>query len=288
MGQKAFVLCLYFFAYIFPPPVFATISLTISNFETHPDYYSVDALVDGIATSSACYVQAAFTATSSARYFGQTWSSNDNWFQYQSSPSTDFVVANFPRLNNGQTVKILIKPDLSDRDYQGPDTYILKLKRYTGQSSSAAGESNVLTVNLTDIPPLSQTPSPTTDITPSATPILTSTPPSTIYPTSTPSPNPSLSKTPTPTPTKVAIVTQISAPTPSHISSISSQLDVLSSSTDSSDIPAIPTPETQDTLNPIDKPGRTSPKSVITIGIALLGVGLAFLGLRLKYLVSKR
>jgi len=77
--------------------------------------------------------------------------------------------------------QIKIKNNPEDSDYKGPGDYVLKAKRYTGQSSSAAGESNSLTISL-------------------------------ISPTPTPSPTPTASPTPKPTATTTSKV--IATPTP--------------------------------------------------------------------------
>ena len=130
--------------------VYASINLSISNLQKTDDYYSLDAVVSGIASSSACYVQAMFTAPGDPHYFGFTWSSTGSWFNYVSSPSPDFIKANFIKLENDKSVKILVKPDFSDPDYKGQGDYLLKLRRYTGGSSSSAGESNSLTINLSE------------------------------------------------------------------------------------------------------------------------------------------
>lgn len=188
----------FLFVFLFPKSVYATISLEISNVEKGESSYSLDAKLSGISASSNCYVQMAITAPDDPHYFGQTWSPKGEWFKYISSPTKEYIKEYFIKLENDQTTKILFNTDPEDSDYKGPGEYLVKLKRYTGESSSSAGESNALTFTIAD-----PTPSPTS--TPTGTP--TSTPTSTPTQTSTPTPT----KTPTPTPTKTP--TQINTPT---------------------------------------------------------------------------
>lgn len=185
-------------------PVHGAISLEISNLEKNDDYYSLTATVNGIASSSACYIQIALTSTSANRYFGKTWSSKGEWFSYLSSPEKDFIKQNFIKLDNGQSVKILFNTDLEDPDYKGSGEYSVKLKRYTGESTSPAGESNSLTFTI-------QEPTPVPTSVSTATPAFSPTP--TPTPTATPTSTKTPTISPTNTPTKTITLTQTISPT---------------------------------------------------------------------------
>ncbi|KKT81171.1 MAG: hypothetical protein UW80_C0056G0005 [Microgenomates group bacterium GW2011_GWC1_44_9] len=111
--------------------------------------------------------------------------------------------------------------------YTGPGEYYLKLKRYTGESTSGT-YSDTLSITLSEVTP-SPEPTPTsTPATPSlttATPTVTNTPTSqptstpikTNIPTKTPSPTPTPTKTPTPRPIASATPTKTITPSSSVI-----------------------------------------------------------------------
>lgn len=195
-------LFLFLFVILSPKNVLAAISLNISDAEKGESYYFLNANLSGISTSSACYVQVAITAPESPHYFGKTWSSKGDWFTYISSPTKEYIKENFIRLENDTPTKILFNSDPDDGDYKGPGEYLVKLKRYTGESSSSAGESNSLTFTIVDPTP---TPTPTTEIISTPTSTITTTP----------------IQTSTPTPTKTPIKTPASTPTPTRTSTLS-------------------------------------------------------------------
>ncbi len=189
-----------------PGSVSASINFTIENPIMEGDYYIVDTTLSGISSSSA-YLFGVFTNTSSPNYFGSTWGQKETWVDYQSFDK-DFIISNFPIIQKDISQKIWIKPDYLDSGYKGPGEYFLKLRRYTGSSDNSAGDSNVLTVHLTEplITPTS-TPSPTSTLSITVTPTVVEG--SQATPTKTPTPTAIPTKTPTPTPQKT------STPTPS-------------------------------------------------------------------------
>ena len=211
--------CFVFF--LFPKISHAAISLTISNPQKQDSFYSVEALVSGIASSSACFVQVVLTAPDSPHYFGQTWGTKGEWFKYQSSPESSFIKDNFIELKNDQSVKILFNSDPEDKDYLGPGSYLLKLKRYTGNSSSSAGESNSLTVDISDPLVPTSTSAPTSTQTPTSTPTPTA--------ASTPSNPPT--RTPTPNATHTSVPTRVSQPKPTIIATASAAPKILGETT---------------------------------------------------------
>jgi len=220
-------LFLFFCVFLFPKSIFATISLNISNIEKSESSYSLDASISGLSSSSNCYVQIAITAPSAPHYFGQTWSPKGEWFKYISSPAKEYITEYFVKLENDQIAKILFNTDPEDEDYKGPGEYLVKLNRYTGGSSSPAGDSNSLTLNISD-------PTPTQELVIVATETPTGT--STTAPTSTPTPTPTKTPTPTPTitPTKTPTTTKTITPT----KLISSSSAVLGESTNSASLSA--------------------------------------------------
>lgn len=186
---------------LFPQSVSAAITLSISDIEKKDDYYLVTASVSGLASGSACFVEVALTAPGDPHYFGQTWSPKGEWFKYLSSPEKDFIKDSFVPLSNDQPTKVMFKNDIEDPDYKGPGEYLLKLKRFTGGSTSPAGESNSLPLTLSDIL-ITPSPSPTDSPTPtvSPTPTAITSPTSTTTPTPTQTPTKTPTKTPTPHP----------------------------------------------------------------------------------------
>ncbi len=191
------------------PKTVSAISFTIENPVREGDYFIVDASISGITAASA-YVQGMFTSSTSSNFFGFTWGQKEDWVEYQSSTTKDFITANFPILLKNNPQKIWIRPNYTDSGFKGSGDYYLKLKRYTGSSDGDSGESNTLTVYL--LSPALPTDSPT----PSPSPTNTPEPTITLAPTRTPTPTPLK----TPTPTVIASATRQSSslsPTPTSI-----------------------------------------------------------------------
>lgn len=122
-------------------------------------------------TTSNYFLQGTLRAVDSSKYFGETYG-RTSWIDYLSSPDKEFITSNFymTDVQNASwsgTLKMRYKVD--DQVYKGPGSYELKLRRFTGNSSNAAGESNVMTITLTEPLPLpSPTPVPSPTPTPSA------------------------------------------------------------------------------------------------------------------------
>lgn len=149
-----------------------------------------------ISASSNYYLQGLLRSQSSSKYFGETQNNRGDWVDYLSSPEKEYIVSNFYLTDikdatwSGQ-LKLRFK--LDDQSYLGPGPYDLKLRRYTGNSTSSAGESNTLVINLTvPLPTPSPTPTPTPTPTPSPSP--------------SPSPSPTQTSTPTPKPPAPSVV----------------------------------------------------------------------------------
>lgn len=170
-------------------PVFAAISFEISNPVQEGDYYIVDTTLSGISSDSA-YLQGMFTAEGATSYFGFTWGKKGEWVKYDGSVSKEYILENFTVIQKDQNTKIWVKPDFTHTAYKGPGNYLLKLKRYTGNSDGSAGDSNTLSIQLSE-----PTPTPTATSTPTQAPTPTTSPTT----TSTPTPTPAKISTPTPT-----------------------------------------------------------------------------------------
>lgn len=202
MRQSLSLLLPFFFALLFTTSVDA-IEFTVSNPQISGQEIAIDVSLSGVTSSNCpsakCYLQGILRAADSTYYFGETLNNKGVWIDYISSPEKEYITENFFAVEivgsswSGQ-LKVRYKSD--DSRYKGPGTYDLKVRRYTGGSSSSAGEA-ATTVSLTAAIPQS----------PTATP----TPQSTSSPTPTSTPKPTATSTPTPTPTKQA------TPTPSKI-----------------------------------------------------------------------
>lgn len=272
--MKHFFYGVLFFLFLFPSLCYATINLSISGLNPKDDYYEVDAVVSGMSSSSATFVQGMFTKEDATKYFGSTFSRKGEWLGYDGSPEKSFVLENFIELTNDSPQKIFIKPNFQDQNYNGSGKYILKLKRYTA-SGSPSDYSNSLELNLNYITPTETTTpiltqSPTTTIIISTTTLTRSV----ITPTSTPS---KPQTTPTPTATKTPSVT----PPKSIIASISSTITPEVLGTDSADLnlSTIPKSEQATPSTPI-----ISDKNLFLIGILIFSVSGTLLYFRLKNL----
>ena len=222
------------FLLVSPDVVFAAdINLDLLD---QSDYLTINVSISGLERSSCkgttCYLQGMFTSTQgSPKYFGYTFGQSD-WFVYDGSPEKEFIKSNFvpfeTSLEGSWSGVIRLKPDKDDPDYKGPGEYLIKVRRYTGESTGPASDDiNLLTVNLNE-----PTPTPAATNTPSPSPTVLPTP--TKAPTVSITPTQVITKTPTavntPTPTQPT-PTQVSSPLPTPSSGTAEA--VLGESTDS-------------------------------------------------------
>lgn len=145
-----------------------------------------------LSATSNYYLQGVMRAQSSSKYFGETQNLKGEWLDYVSSPEKEFITSNFyftDVQNASWSGMIKLRFKVDDPNYQGPGLYDLKLRRFTGGSTSSAGDSNSLIINL-------------------------SAPLPTASPTS-PSPTPQSSPIPSPTPLISPLSSAMSTPTPS-------------------------------------------------------------------------
>ena len=221
--------------------VFAA-NISISLLE-QSDYFSIGVDISGLEKTTCkdktCYLQGMFTlATGSPKYFGYTFGQND-WFPYVGSPEKEYIKSNFIPFETGPegswsgVVRLSINKD--DPDYKGTGKYLIKIRRYTGESTSAATDDvNQLTVDITETAPL-LTPTPTILNTTTTTPTQTSTPTVTTIPSSAPTRNITASTTISSTPK--------SATTPSQQEDVTNRQSnsekILGDSTDSTQEAAV-------------------------------------------------
>lgn len=214
--------------------VYSTIEFKIDNSITSADEIEVDISLSGLSSASCnegkCYLQGLLSAPGQSGYFGFSQNNQNDWYEYVGSPTTDFIQStffNFEPEEGSWSGKLKIKNNPSDSDYKGPGEYSLSVKRYTGKSTSSAGESNTLTVQLSYVLPTpipTSTPSPTTTPTPfSATPT----------PTSTPTPTPSSTPTPTDQEELIGIVACASTQDQESTQSSNADLFLLNDATES-------------------------------------------------------
>ncbi|MFZ2199849.1 MAG: hypothetical protein WAV40_03620, partial [Microgenomates group bacterium] len=151
-------------------------------------------LTASISATSNYYLQGTIRSQSSSKYFGETQNNKGDWIDYVSSPEKEYIASNFfltDVKNATWSGMIKLRFKLDDPSYLGPGVYDLKLRRYTGNSSSSAGDSNTLTINLTAQAP---TPSPSPTLLPSPSPSPTPKP----SPIPSPKPSPVISPSPSP------------------------------------------------------------------------------------------
>jgi len=199
------------FATIFIPVIFLALAVvdvyavtfTLSNSSSDGEQVTFDVAISGLTSQSCpntkCYLQAAFTQSGTANYFGFTKGQND-WFKYSSSPDTSYIQSTFFAFEPAEgswSGQVTVKIDPDDSGYTGPGTYDIKAWRYTGNSTSYSGPSdNTISANLSR-PVATATPDPTSIPTPSPT-----SSPTTVN--ATPTPTPKTTPKPTTAPAKSA------------------------------------------------------------------------------------
>ena len=199
------------------------------------DFYTIKVDISNLQRTDCkdktCFLQGMFTfATGVVRYFGYTFGQND-WFPYTGSPDSSFIKSNFVPFDTNLEgswsgiIRLSLKKD--DPDYKGSGRYLVKVKRYIGENSSAAtDDSNQLYIEVND---------PTPTQVPTATETSTQTPTPTPSPTASPTPSPTSTKTPTSVPTVQKTPTQ-SPPTSTLLSPTTNTKPSTPSNTNSSSV----------------------------------------------------
>ncbi len=205
--KAAIVFIAFFFFVVFVSKAEAAITFTISNpIVNSDDSIDVDASISGLISSSCsttgCYLQAELRILDESKgFFGYTYNNSGEFIDYfSSSSSTDEIktkLFNFVPVSGAWSGKLKAKNNFNDSNYLGPGQYSLRIRRFSGNSTSpTTSDSNTLTIDLTLAVPTS---------TPTPTPTETPTPDPTNTPTPTKIPTPTLTPTPTKTPTPAPI-----------------------------------------------------------------------------------
>jgi len=211
--------------FLFLPKKVLAAAITISSPSITNDEVTINVSVIDLSSSSCpnikCFLQGMFTqSTSNPQYFGYTQNNFLTWYEYTGSPEQSYIQSTFFYFEPQQATwsgQLKVKNNPQDPDYKGPGDYFLRVRRYTGNSSSSTSEtSNDLTVQLTYMLP---TPIPTeepeedstSESTPTPTPSPTPKPP-TPTPTKKPTPTPKMTPTPTPTPGGEVLGEEIATP----------------------------------------------------------------------------
>lgn len=284
------LLIVFLFIYpFFPSPVFA-VSIMLSNPVSDSDATTLDVTVSGLTQTSCpntrCFLQGMYTLTTANKYFGFTESNDHNWYLYDGSPNPQVireVFFNFTPIEGTWSGQIKVKPDYSDSDYAGPGDYIIRVRRYTGNTDGPTNEkSNDITISLNYS---ATTPTPT----PTPLPSITSTPTSTPVPTNSSSSRSSQSSsiapsTITPTKTPTPKISESSALSPSTSSSLTTiaglEIETIPETSESAilaaedDATASPTPPTEKVLR------RSNRIPLLLAGISLFSVSSLLLVMR--------
>ncbi|SRR5258708_6467281 len=206
MKKVVLVLIVGFLLLLAPKNVLAA-TISISNPTGDDNETTIDIGVSGLASNSCpntqCFLQGMITKpTSNPSYFGFTKNNSDQWIKYIGSPDSGYIKTNFfsfTPVSGSWSGQIKVKNDHDDSSYQGPGDYILRVRRYTGNSSSSTTEtSNDLGITLAYATP---TPTPTPSPSPTASP--------TSVPTATATPMPSRTASPISTPLKTSVPTLV-------------------------------------------------------------------------------
>ncbi len=177
-----------FLLFLFTPTKTLAVDLMISDPLVTGLEISVNA---SLSATANYYLQGTLRSQTSSKYFGETQNGKGDFIDYVSSPEKEYIASNFfvtDVKNASWSGMVKLRFKLDDPNYLGPGIYDLKLRRFTGGSSSSAGESSTIAVNLSVALPI---PSPSPTITASLAPSPSPTPSPTITPTPTPKPSPS-------------------------------------------------------------------------------------------------
>lgn len=180
MRRTLFLVCLYFFAFVFPSPVHATRSLTIAADKATllgDEELHVTASASGFTEGESVYIKGAFVQLGTSNYFGFT-KFEDAWIKNSASSTSQKLIT----IGTWDGM-LSVKSDFTDSGYKGEGEYIFKVGFYVGSSSSVTWSTNSLTVSINEPDP-TITPTPTNTIEPTRTPTPTSgvTPTATISP----------------------------------------------------------------------------------------------------------
>ncbi len=201
--KKAFSYLIFacLFLFVFASEIKSAAKITISNPVVSSDEVTIQVYIEDLTSKN--YLQGMFTkSTSNPSYFGYTQNNIGDWYKYVGDPEKTEIQStffSFTPQDASWSGQLKIKNDTADPDYTGPGDYFLRVRRYTGESSSGptGDPSNDIVVQLSFVLPTptpTETPIPTTapTVTPTINPTPTPTKTSTPAPSKTPSPRPTL------------------------------------------------------------------------------------------------
>lgn len=225
--------------------------------------------------NNICYLFASLQKTVGDAFFGDIQNNQKEWISYRSESNltTDFIKSAFYLVNitdKSWQGSLVLRYDPSSSAYKGPGDYRLSIFRYTGNSSSYAGDPAVYTVALS-APLPTPTPSPSPSPTPSPIP--------------TPTPSPSPTPTPKPSPTLLTVASAKASPSPIPSPSPEGEVAGVSTEIDLSGFGVSPSPVGADYHPPV-RPSinRSRLKIILMIGSGLIILSVAgFLGYK-RYL----
>lgn len=169
---------------IFPSRALAAIELTANIKESDGETITLEVNLTG--TSNSYYLQGLFTKPGKTDYFGYTQNHQADWFLVDATPSKEFITSNFFKTepnNDSWSDELKVKNDPENKNYKDSGEYELKIRRYTGNSTSHTGGEVVVITSLDYVLPTpSPSPASTQESTPTPTP--TPTPESTLASTS--------------------------------------------------------------------------------------------------------
>ncbi len=198
--------------FLWTPQIAKAVDFSVSNANVTDNEITVTATLSGLISTSCnegkCYLQGTLRQPTT-NYFGQTQNSIGSWVDYLSSPEPEYIISTFFGFQpdaGGWTGLVKMRFSPTESDYKGPGSYELKLRRFSGKSSSSSQDSNTLSVTLNvPLPTATSTPLPAPTNTPS--PSNTPTPVPLATPTTTPRPSatPRISPTPRTSPTQAIV-----------------------------------------------------------------------------------
>lgn len=176
--------CILLYILVFPSPIFAATSVSISSVPVSIDKeqeIEINIILTCTSCSSDSYLRGVFYPSGTS-YFGFTQNKQGNWTNVPGGNCVEYYKVFSSELIEGSwSGKLKIKPDITSSYYAGPGEYLIKVGRYTSSCSSPTWslESNIAITGPTI------TPTPTNTPTSTPTPSATSAPTATNVPTST-------------------------------------------------------------------------------------------------------
>lgn len=178
--------CIILYILVFPSPIHAARSVTISSNKTSllgDEDMIVSASASGFTDGETIFIKGAFFQNGTTNYFGYT-KIGDDWIKNSASNASQKSI----KIGDWDGT-LIVKSDFADSGYKGEGDYAFKLRFYYGSSFTADWSTNVVTIAINEPDPtITPTPTPTNTPTPTSTPSPTvTTAPTSVLSTSTPS-----------------------------------------------------------------------------------------------------